>query len=155
MTATVIDGKALATKVRAEVAGDVAELGDVGIATVLVGDDPASHSYVRMKVNRAVSVGMEPRLHNHYRGQLSGDDSHGDVVPLVTRLRPGAHRFDTMMIVAVAVISWASAASTARASVPRAAVSRTGTSTSEPGPGIGSLRKNSSARWRVRTWPLA
>ena len=41
MTATTIDGKALAAKVRAEVATEVAQLDHVGLATVLVGDDPA------------------------------------------------------------------------------------------------------------------
>ena len=35
-----IDGKALAAKVREEVAAEVEELGDVGLTTVLVGDDP-------------------------------------------------------------------------------------------------------------------
>ena len=39
MPAQVIDGKALAARVREEVAAEVAELGDVGLTTVLVGDD--------------------------------------------------------------------------------------------------------------------
>ena len=50
VTATLMDGKALAATVRGEVARDVAALGvPVGLATVLVGDDPASAIYVRMK----------------------------------------------------------------------------------------------------------
>ena len=50
MTATRIDGKALALKVRAEVAEDVrAWGGPVCLATILVGDDPASHTYVGSK----------------------------------------------------------------------------------------------------------
>jgi len=69
--------------------------------------------------------------------------------------RRGAHRLDTMITVAVAVISWARAPSTPSTSTPRLVVSRTGTSTSEPGPGIGSLRNSNSVRWRVCTWPLA
>jgi len=40
MTATIIDGKALGARVREEVAASVAELGHVGLATILVGDDP-------------------------------------------------------------------------------------------------------------------
>jgi len=63
VTATVIDGKALAAKVRAEVAGDVAELGDVGIATVLVGDDPASHVYINLKQKAATTAGIRATDH--------------------------------------------------------------------------------------------
>ncbi len=53
-----IDGKALAAKVREEVAAEVEELGDVGLTTVLVGDDPASHVYIRGKQKAATSVGI-------------------------------------------------------------------------------------------------
>ena len=42
MTALKMDGAALAAKIRAEVATEVPQLGSVGLATVLVGDDPAS-----------------------------------------------------------------------------------------------------------------
>ena len=61
MTATTIDGKALGAKVREEVAAQVAELGHVGIATVLVGDDPASHIYIGLKQKAAQAAGMEAR----------------------------------------------------------------------------------------------
>src|SRR4051794_18745797 len=46
MTAVKLDGAALAAKVRAEVASEVAELGSLGLATVLVGDDAASEIYI-------------------------------------------------------------------------------------------------------------
>jgi methylenetetrahydrofolate dehydrogenase (NADP+)/methenyltetrahydrofolate cyclohydrolase len=59
--ATIIDGKALAAKVREEVAASVADLGHVGLATVLVGDDPASHIYINLKQKAAVEAGMEAR----------------------------------------------------------------------------------------------
>jgi methylenetetrahydrofolate dehydrogenase (NADP+) / methenyltetrahydrofolate cyclohydrolase len=59
--ATIIDGKALGARVREEVAGSVAELGHVGLATVLVGDDPASHIYIDLKQKAAVQAGMEAR----------------------------------------------------------------------------------------------
>jgi methylenetetrahydrofolate dehydrogenase (NADP+)/methenyltetrahydrofolate cyclohydrolase len=59
--ATIIDGKALGAKVREEVAASVAELGHVGLATVLVGDDPASHIYIDLKQKAAVQAGMEAR----------------------------------------------------------------------------------------------
>jgi methylenetetrahydrofolate dehydrogenase (NADP+) / methenyltetrahydrofolate cyclohydrolase len=56
-----IDGKALGAKVREEVAASVAELGHVGLATVLVGDDPASHIYIDLKQKAAQQAGMEAR----------------------------------------------------------------------------------------------
>jgi methylenetetrahydrofolate dehydrogenase (NADP+)/methenyltetrahydrofolate cyclohydrolase len=61
MTATIIDGKALGAKVREEVAASVAELGRVGLATILVGDDPASHIYIDLKQNAATQAGMDAR----------------------------------------------------------------------------------------------
>jgi methylenetetrahydrofolate dehydrogenase (NADP+)/methenyltetrahydrofolate cyclohydrolase len=59
MSAHIIDGKALAAKVREEVAADVAELGRVGLTTVLVGDDPASHVYINLKQKAAQDVGID------------------------------------------------------------------------------------------------
>jgi methylenetetrahydrofolate dehydrogenase (NADP+) / methenyltetrahydrofolate cyclohydrolase len=58
VSATLIDGKALAAKVRAEVAAEVAKLGTVGLTTVLVGDDPASHVYINLKQKAAQAVGI-------------------------------------------------------------------------------------------------
>jgi methylenetetrahydrofolate dehydrogenase (NADP+)/methenyltetrahydrofolate cyclohydrolase len=58
MAAQVLDGKALAAKVREEVARDVEELGEVGLATVLVGDDPASHVYINLKHKAAQEAGI-------------------------------------------------------------------------------------------------
>ena len=62
MSAQLIDGKAAAARVLAEVAAEVAALKARGIepalAVVLVGDDPASHVYVRNKVLRANEVGI-------------------------------------------------------------------------------------------------
>ncbi len=58
MPAQPIDGKVLAAKVREEVAAEVAELGEVGLTTVLVGDDPASHVYINGKHKAATSVGI-------------------------------------------------------------------------------------------------
>ena len=74
MTATLIDGKAHAAKVRAEVARDVAELGrPIGLATVLVGDDPASAIYVRMKRAACEEVGIES-IHHEPPATISEDD---------------------------------------------------------------------------------
>ncbi len=61
MTARTIDGKALAAKVREEVALEIAELGHVGLATVLVGDDPASDVYIRGKHKAALAAGIDAR----------------------------------------------------------------------------------------------
>src|SRR5581483_7451737 len=61
MAATLLDGKALGAKVREEVAASVAELGHVGLATILVGDDPASHIYIGLKQKAATAAGMEAR----------------------------------------------------------------------------------------------
>jgi methylenetetrahydrofolate dehydrogenase (NADP+)/methenyltetrahydrofolate cyclohydrolase len=59
--ATIIDGKALGAKVREEVAASVAELDHVGLATILVGDDPASHIYIDLKQKAATQAGMDAR----------------------------------------------------------------------------------------------
>jgi methylenetetrahydrofolate dehydrogenase (NADP+) / methenyltetrahydrofolate cyclohydrolase len=53
-----MDGKALAERVRAEVADEVRELGELGLATILVGDDPASDTYIRLKQKAAAEVGI-------------------------------------------------------------------------------------------------
>jgi methylenetetrahydrofolate dehydrogenase (NADP+)/methenyltetrahydrofolate cyclohydrolase len=59
MTAQILDGKAVAAAVKVEVAAAVKKLERApGLATVLVGDDPASHTYVRGKRRDAEEVGM-------------------------------------------------------------------------------------------------
>ncbi len=64
MTATLIDGKAFAQKVRSDVARDVKSLRDnhgvhPGLAVVIVGEDAASQVYVRNKVRQTAEVGMQ------------------------------------------------------------------------------------------------
>ena len=59
--ATPMDGKALGARIRLEVAKEVAELGHVGLATVLVGDDPASDVYITLKHRAAVEAGIDAR----------------------------------------------------------------------------------------------
>jgi methylenetetrahydrofolate dehydrogenase (NADP+)/methenyltetrahydrofolate cyclohydrolase len=61
VAATLMDGKARAAEVRERVARDVAELGHVGLATVLVGDDPASDVYIRAKHRASEEVGIDAR----------------------------------------------------------------------------------------------
>ena len=64
MSARIIDGKAVAARIRAEVASEIERM-DVtpGLATVLVGDDPASAVYVRMKREDSAEVGIESFHH--------------------------------------------------------------------------------------------
>jgi len=52
-------GKPLAERIRAEVAEEVRALGHIGLVTVLVGDDPASDVYIRLKHKAAVEAGFD------------------------------------------------------------------------------------------------
>ena len=61
MAARLIDGKALAERIRSEIAQEVRELGEIGLATVLVGDDPASDIYIRLKHKAAAEVGINAK----------------------------------------------------------------------------------------------
>ena len=86
MTATIIDGKAFAAKVREKVATHVAHLKDAhgvtpGLAVVLVGEDPASQVYVRSKGKQTVEVGM-----NSYEHKLDPDTSEADLLALIDKL---------------------------------------------------------------------
>jgi methylenetetrahydrofolate dehydrogenase (NADP+)/methenyltetrahydrofolate cyclohydrolase len=63
VAATLLDGRSLAEKIRAAVKEEVAELGALKLATVLVGDDPASHLYISLKHKAAKEVGIEPIDH--------------------------------------------------------------------------------------------
>ena len=64
MTAVRLDGKVLAEKLRGEIAGEVEAFGGtVCLATVLVGDDPASHIYVSKKHDACAEAGIESRDH--------------------------------------------------------------------------------------------
>jgi methylenetetrahydrofolate dehydrogenase (NADP+) / methenyltetrahydrofolate cyclohydrolase len=56
-----MDGRALAERVRGEIAQEVRELGEIGLATVLVGDDPASDIYIRLKHKAAGEVGINAK----------------------------------------------------------------------------------------------
>ena len=86
MAAQIIDGKAIAAKVREEVARDVAGFTErtgrrPGLATVLVGDDPASAIYVGGKQKASREVGIEPFDH-----RLPADAPSSEVEALIERL---------------------------------------------------------------------
>ncbi len=89
MTAKVIDGKAFAARVRMRVAEAVdglrAKSITPGLAVVLVGDDPASHVYVRNKHAATVEVGM-----NSYEHRLDAATSQSDLIALIERLNANA-----------------------------------------------------------------
>ncbi|MHA6263637.1 bifunctional methylenetetrahydrofolate dehydrogenase/methenyltetrahydrofolate cyclohydrolase FolD [Arenibacterium sp. CAU 1754] len=93
MSATLIDGKAFAAKVRAQVAANVTALKEQhglipGLAVVLVGEDPASQVYVRSKGKVTVEVGMKSVEH-----RLSADTSEADLLNLIEALNtdPSIH----------------------------------------------------------------
>ena len=93
MTATVIDGKAFAAKVRGLVQAQVANLIEVqgitpGLAVVLVGEDPASQVYVRNKHASTIEVGMASFEH-----RLAVDTSEAVLLALIHRLNadPAVH----------------------------------------------------------------
>jgi len=86
VSATIIDGRAVAARVRAEVAREVAAFAErtgkqPGLATVLVGDDPASHVYVGGKQRDAAEVGIRG-----FDERLPGDAAREDVAGIVLRL---------------------------------------------------------------------
>ncbi|SLI52931.1 tetrahydrofolate dehydrogenase/cyclohydrolase catalytic domain-containing protein [Mycobacteroides abscessus] len=86
MGATVIDGIAVAKTILSDTAERAARFERVHgrkplLATVLVGDDPASDTYVRMKANRCRSTGLGSRQH-----RLPAAASTDDVVELVGML---------------------------------------------------------------------
>src|SRR5918999_5743494 len=85
MTAKIIDGKAIAAEVRGEVAQEVKELVNVGVtpglATVLVGDDPASKIYVSSKRKALAEVGMKAWDHD-----LAASTSQAELVDLISSL---------------------------------------------------------------------
>jgi methylenetetrahydrofolate dehydrogenase (NADP+)/methenyltetrahydrofolate cyclohydrolase len=86
MTATIIDGKAFAVKVRGQVAEHVARLKadhgiTPGLAVVLVGEDPASQVYVRSKGKMTHEVGM-----NSFEHKMDVDTSEADLLAVVAKL---------------------------------------------------------------------
>ena len=86
MTARVIDGRAFAARVRAEVATHVARLGEErglrpGLAVVLVGEDPASEVYVRSKGRQTVEAGMASFEH-----RMPAETSERELLALIERL---------------------------------------------------------------------
>jgi len=76
-----MDGRALAARIREELKGEIAEFGDVRLATVLVGDDPASQVYIRLKHKAAEEVGIQA-----IDERLPQDTAEGELLELVEEL---------------------------------------------------------------------
>jgi len=76
-----MDGAALAARIRAELAQEVEQLGSIGLATVLVGDDPASQIYIRLKHKASGEVGIRA-----FDKRLPADTSEQEVLELVAEL---------------------------------------------------------------------
>jgi len=87
--ATVIDGKAIAAKIRGELTAEVAALNAQGVtpglAVVLVGEDPASKVYVSMKEKACADVGIFSDEH-----KLSADTTEAELLALIDRLNNDA-----------------------------------------------------------------
>src|SRR2546423_7883217 len=76
-----MDGAARGARIRDEVKSEIAEVGAVRLATVLVGDDPASQIYIRLKHKAADEVGIEA-----IDKRLPEDAAEGGVLELVEEL---------------------------------------------------------------------
>jgi len=76
-----MDGKELAARVREDVAREIDDLGHIGLATVLVGDDPASHVYIAAKHKAATEAGIDAR-----DVRLPDDTTEEEVLSLVSDL---------------------------------------------------------------------
>jgi methylenetetrahydrofolate dehydrogenase (NADP+)/methenyltetrahydrofolate cyclohydrolase len=85
MVAKVIDGKALAKKVRQECSAQVSELAErgcqPGLAVILVGDDPASQVYVNNKMKACTEVGLHSEVY-----RFPGNTSEAAVLSEIERL---------------------------------------------------------------------
>jgi methylenetetrahydrofolate dehydrogenase (NADP+)/methenyltetrahydrofolate cyclohydrolase len=86
VTARIIDGKAIATELRATVAAEARRLAAAhglqpGLAVVLIGDDPASKSYIAGKSRAVIDAGMRPLDH-----QLAADVSENELIALLQKL---------------------------------------------------------------------
>jgi methylenetetrahydrofolate dehydrogenase (NADP+) / methenyltetrahydrofolate cyclohydrolase len=84
-----IDGKALAQEIQAEVAQQVQRMTETGIrpglAVVLVGNNPASHMYVRSKVKTCETLGMRSE-----KVELPAESTTGEILPVVERFNRNA-----------------------------------------------------------------
>jgi methylenetetrahydrofolate dehydrogenase (NADP+)/methenyltetrahydrofolate cyclohydrolase len=81
VAATIMDGKALAERIRAEVAQEAKAFDSLGLATVLVGDDPASEIYIRRKHAALREAGIT--AHDHH---LAAETTEDELLALIAAL---------------------------------------------------------------------
>jgi len=86
MTATVIDGKTIAAQLRQSIADSVSRLETKpGLAVILVGDDPASHVYVKNKIKATEEVGMRSIEH-----RMPADATADQIAKMIDQLNSDA-----------------------------------------------------------------
>jgi methylenetetrahydrofolate dehydrogenase (NADP+)/methenyltetrahydrofolate cyclohydrolase len=94
MAAILLDGAALATEIREQVAADAAALArrgcQPGLGTILVGDDPASETYVSIKIRECEAVGIAS-VHEH----LPADTDQATLMAAIERFNadPAVHAY--------------------------------------------------------------
>ncbi|MFT7880691.1 MAG: bifunctional methylenetetrahydrofolate dehydrogenase/methenyltetrahydrofolate cyclohydrolase FolD [Sulfurimonas sp.] len=86
-----IDGKALANKVQATISDEVIQLKQEknivpGLAVVIVGDDPASHAYVKMKAKACEKVGFYSIVH-----KMPETISQGEIIEIINMMNKNPH----------------------------------------------------------------
>ena len=91
MAAQIISGNEIAKEIRAELKQEIAELKEKhnlipGLATVLVGEDPASQVYVGQKERTSQNLGVYSERHD-----LSADTSQADLLSLIDKLNKLTH----------------------------------------------------------------
>ena len=92
MTATTMRGKPLADRIRADVAEQVRAIGHVGLITVLVGDDPASEVYIRLKHKAANEWGFDA-----LDVRLPAETSEESLLPQLAKLN-ASHEVDAILV---------------------------------------------------------
>lgn len=91
--AIIIDGKGVAAALRQKLAEDIRAEGlTPGLAVILVGDDPASHVYVRNKITACEKTGIKS-----YEHRLPADSTKDEIAALITQLNQDSHVHGILM----------------------------------------------------------
>lgn len=113
MTATIIDGKAVADRLKTQIAAHVAALQaqgqSVGLAVILVGDDPASHIYVKNKITACEKTGIVSTEHRlpadvsaeKLLGVIDSLNSDSSVHGILLQLPLPAHLDESRMVLEI------------------------------------------------------
>ncbi len=159
MTATILDGKALAEQIRAEIAEQAAAFIAAGgavpcLAAVLVGDDPASQVYVRNKQKACEKAGHRSQLH-----RLPAETTQTELLALIDQLNrdPAVHGILVQLPLPKQIDESAHAcrpSTRSRTSTP--SIPRTSAGSCRVGPAFCPARRTaSSSCWCATTFPIA